>query len=166
MTKQEIINHIMNSKESYTHKPRFLIHEVDCGMTSINRVLSIFENGLKASFSDWEHVSAYLPHRPKGNFFYGEHIKHPEYDITKIKVFIKDIDTEFLYAFPANASYYANELANDGMMIENGVEALKEIKPVKYKYFNCEFEPEWIYTLDIPKENLHNKWYKETGGVL
>lgn len=153
MNKQQIISHIMSSKDQNTSKPTFLVHNIGGVWADSEVTENVKTNGLQANHSDWSDVSEFIPNRPQGNFFWGEDKAQPG-NGNQIRVEIEDLDTSKLWAFPSMAAFAADELVKGSEGIDGLAEALKEIQPVKYEDYSGEFHAEWIYTADVAVESL------------
>lgn len=154
MTFEEHIQEkIYNGSPGRFQKPQYLYHE------------NMVQGDMLANYSQWDDINEFIPLRPQGNFFWGEEMAEPKH--CQIKVFVNNLDTDFLYAFPSALAQEADELVVMFRNIERkSPEAREELEamrdalaccqPVPYDKYEGQFAAEWIYSQDIPFEFIEN----------
>jgi len=112
-------------------------------------IAQVLENGLQANRGKWTDIDELLPSRPKGIFFWGEdNIKVRTSDLVSLDT--SDLDTDKLYAFPAEAAQVADMAICGYELVPAAYDFMAEARAVPFSEFKGQFAAEWIYTSDIP----------------
>jgi len=127
------------------------------------------ENGLQPRKTRYSEIQELLPFRPETGIYFWAEGQHPKnfknnQKERMITVSVDKMDTSKLFAFPAQATSLAEEIAfmtTETRMamaekIKEYGEALSHVKAVSYEDYNGEFLAEWIYTGEITPEMMED----------